>query len=55
VHQNTANTDSDCRKVIRLLARLNPHVSLSDIAFLMGVHYELEPGEHEYFETAEQS
>jgi len=50
VQQNITNTDSDWRKVINALARLNPHVSLSDIAYLMGAPYEFEPGEFEDFE-----
>jgi len=47
VQANITHTDSDWRQIISVLARLNPHVSLSDIAYLMGAPYEFEPGEFE--------
>ncbi|MDQ6996315.1 MAG: hypothetical protein Q9M82_02505 [Mariprofundus sp.] len=45
--QDTTDTDPDAHKVMKFIARLNPHISMSDIAFLMDVPYELEPGELE--------
>jgi len=55
MYQSTSNADLDRRKVIKSIAQLNPHVSLSDIAYLMGAPYEFEPGEFEELETAEHS
>jgi hypothetical protein len=51
------NLDPD--KIIKRYALMNPHIALSDIAFMMGVPYKSEPGEYkitaaiENIETAE--
>ncbi len=53
--QDATDTDLDLRKVMKFVAHLNPHISLSDIAFLMDIPYEPElfeikpPGRAETF------
>jgi len=47
MRQNTTDTDPDLHKMMTFIARMNPHISLSDIAFLMDLPYELEPGEYD--------
>jgi len=47
MHQSTADSDLDWRNVIKSIALLNPHVSLSDIAYLMDMPYDPEPLESE--------
>ncbi len=53
MYQDATDTDLDLRKVIKSVALLNPHISLSDIAYLMDVPYEPEPLEFENFNVAE--
>jgi len=53
--QHTTGTDVDFRKVLKSIANLNPHVSLSDIAYLMDMPYDPESFEVENFETIETS
>jgi hypothetical protein len=48
----TADTDLDMRKVMRSVAQLNPHIALSDIAYLMDVPYEPEPIDYDNFDMA---
>ncbi len=47
MHQSTADSDLDWRNVMKSIALLNPHVSLSDIAYLMDMPYDPEPLELE--------
>jgi len=53
MNQSASDADLDWRKVIKSIARLNPHVSLSDIAYLMDMPYDPEPLELETAATAE--
>jgi len=41
--QDSMKKDSTLDKIIKSVAQLNPHFSLSDVAFLMDVPYEPEP------------
>lgn len=52
--QHTTGIDLDFRKVLKSIALLNPHVSLSDIAYLMDMPYDPEPFEFENFQTVEK-
>jgi len=51
--QDATDTGLDFRKIMKSIAQLNPHISLSDIAYLMDMPYELEPGEFESINSAE--
>jgi len=53
MHQSTADSDLDWRNVMKSIALLNPHVSLSDIAYLMDMPYDPEPLEIETLTTAD--
>ncbi len=53
MYQDATDNDLDLRKIMKSVARLNPHISLSDIAYLMDVPYESEPGEFEGMEAVE--
>lgn len=52
------DTALNLTQIMKRYAQMNPHVSLSDIAFLMDAPYEQEPGEYdqitdfEYIEPA---
>ena len=52
--QSATDTDLDLRKVIKSIAQLNPHVSLSDIAYLMDVSYEPDACEYEDMDIIER-
>jgi len=52
MHPTASDIDQDCRTVIKTIALLNPHVSLSDIAYLMDMPYDPEPFEMETLTTA---
>ena len=41
--QNSATENMDLHQAIKLISSMNPHISLSDIAFLMDVPYESDP------------
>jgi len=43
----------DMNKIMQQYAQMNPHVSLSDIAFLMDVPYQPEPDAHAILETTQ--
>jgi hypothetical protein len=57
MYQDATDTDLDLRKimskVMKSIALLNPHVSLSDIAYLMDMPYDPEPLELDTQNTAE--
>jgi len=47
MYPSTSDTDLEWRKVMKSIALLNPHVSLSDIAYLMDMPYDPDPHEVE--------
>ena len=47
MYPSTSDTDLEWRKVMKSIALLNPHVSLSDIAYLMDMPYDPDPLEVE--------
>jgi len=53
MYQDVTDNELDLHKIMKSVARLNPHISLSDIAYLMDVPYESEPGEFEGMEAVE--
>ena len=53
MYQDATDNDLDLRKIMKSVAQLNPHISLSDIAYLMDVPYESDPGEFEALEAVE--
>ncbi|MDQ6982566.1 MAG: hypothetical protein Q9M08_06140 [Mariprofundus sp.] len=40
MYENNTDTNLDLHKVMKSIAQMNPHISLSDIAFLMDAPYE---------------
>jgi len=52
MYQDAIDTDLDFRKIMKSVAQLNPHISLSDIAYLMDVPYESETGEFEMIDNS---
>jgi len=52
MYPSTSDTDLEWRKVMKSIALLNPHVSLSDIAYLMDMPYDPDPLEVESLTTA---
>jgi len=53
MYQDISDTDLDFRKIMKSVAQLNPHISMSDIAFLMDMPYEAEPGEIDAIDQTE--
>jgi len=43
MQQHVLTEQLDMHPAIQLISRLNPHITLSDIAFLMDVPYQNEP------------
>jgi len=54
MRHDATDTDPDLHKVMAFIARLNPHFSLSDIAYLMDVPYEPEPCEYASIDASER-
>ncbi len=52
--QDPTDTGLDLHKVMKSVAQLNPHISLSDIAYLMDIPYKPDPGEFEAMDHAEK-
>jgi len=46
MYPDATDAELDLRKVVKSIALLNPHISLSDIAYLMDAPYEPEPCEY---------
>jgi len=50
---NNTDTNLDLHKVMKTIAQMNPHISLSDIAFLMDAPYEPDICEYDMADAVE--
>jgi len=53
MYENDIDANLDLHKVMKSIAQMNPHISLSDIAFLMDAPYEPEVFEYDIDDSTE--